>query len=432
MFDIKGKKVLVAGLGASGFAAAQLAARKGALVKLTENDDSGEVRNRLKNLKVSGLEYEAGGHTAPFCADAELLVVSPGMGLDSFPAAVAREKGIPVVGEMEFAFWFCPAPVIAITGTNGKSTTTELVGRILSSSGFHAPVCGNIGTPLSSVVEALTEKSVAVLEVSSFQLETIKEFKPLVAALLNISDDHYQRHVDYAGYKREKFKIFSNQTANDWAVVHSDFQHDAMLESVESRIIYFGGKEERVGGVIRREEVPLEGGHNIENVACAIAIAKIMECSDEDIRGAVMTFKGLPHRFEKVCTCDEVEFLDDSKATNVDAAKRALESLDRKAVLIAGGRDKGGDYASVLPIVKEKIKAMVLIGEAREKMTRTFSGTVDVFEAETMKEAVERARRLAEKGDAVLLSPMCSSFDMFSSYAERGEVFQKEVRKLRT
>jgi UDP-N-acetylmuramoylalanine--D-glutamate ligase len=430
MIDIKGKKVLVAGLGVSGFAAAQLAARKGAIVKVTENDDSGEVRDRLKKLEVSELQYEVGGHTAPFCADAELLVTSPGMGSDSFPVAVAREKGIPVVGEMEFAFWFCPAPVIAITGTNGKSTTTELIGRILSSSGLHAPVCGNIGTPLSGVVEELTEKSVVALEVSSFQLETIREFKPRVAVLLNISDDHYERHGSYERYKSEKFRIFSNQDEKDWAVVHSDFRGDPEIKGVRSRVVYFGAGEETIESVIKAEEVPLKGKHNIDNIACSIAVAKIMGSDDENIREAIMTFKGLPHRFERVCTCDDVEFIDDSKATNIDAAKRALESLDKKTILIAGGRDKGGDYASVLPVVKNRVKAVVLIGEAREKMMRAFSGTVDVFEADTMAEAVRQAHMLAEGGDAVMLSPMCSSFDMFSSYTERGEVFQREVKKL--
>lgn len=431
MIDIRGKKVLVAGLGISGYAAAELLACKGALVKVTESEDVPEARERLKKLACYEVQYEIGGHTAPFCSDVELVVISPGMGADSFPVSVAREKGIPVVGELELGFWFCPAPVIAITGTNGKSTVTELIGSMLSSSGMHAVVCGNIGNPLSGVVDELSEKSVAVVEVSSFQLETIKDFKPRVAALLNISDDHYERHGDYTSYKAEKFRIFSNQDEKDWALVHSDFQGDPALKNVRSQVVYFdSGKEEAFKGTIKREEVPLEGKHNLENIACSILASRIMGAPEKSMREAILAFKGLPHRFERVGAYEGVEFIDDSKATNIDAAKRALESLEKKTVLIAGGRDKGGDYDSVLPVVEDRVKAMVLIGEARERMAEAFSKTVSVSSAGTMGEAVKKAYSLAEKGDVVMLSPMCSSFDMFLSYKERGEVFQAEVKKL--
>ena len=431
MNDIKGKKVLVAGLGVSGSAAAELLARKGALVSITEEADTDETRERLKKLAGYNVQYEIGGHTADFCADAELVVTSPGMGDDSFPVAVARQRGLPVVGEMEMAFWFTPAPVIAVTGTNGKSTTTELIGKILSSSGIHALVCGNIGTPLSSVVDELTERSVAVVEVSSFQLETIKDFKPHIAALLNITEDHYERHLDYERYKAEKFRIFSNQDEKDWAVVHVDFENDPMLKKIKGQVVYFGCQKGAVEEVIKKENVPLEGKHNLDNVACAVSIARIMGVSDENIREAIKTFKGLAHRFERVGVYGGVEFIDDSKATNIDAAKRALESLEKKTVLIAGGRDKGGDYVSVLPVVEDKVKAMVLIGEARGRMKEAFSGSVPVFTAETMAEAVKQAYSLAEEGDTVMLSPMCSSFDMFSSYKERGDIFQEEILKIK-
>jgi UDP-N-acetylmuramoylalanine--D-glutamate ligase len=431
MLDIKGKKVLIAGLGASGFEAARLAARKGAIVSVTEEADTSETRERLKGLEEYDIRYEVGGHTVPFCADADILVISPGMGADSFPAAVARENGIPVVGEIELAFWFISAPVIAVTGTNGKSTTVELIGRILSSAGMHAPVCGNIGDPLSGVVDALTEKSTVVAEVSSFQLETIEDFKPYIAVLLNITEDHYERHGDYESYKAGKFRVFVNQDEKDWAVVHADFRNDPMLKDVKSRIVYFSGQEEGPAGeVIKKEDVPLEGKHNLDNVACAIAVARIMGISDESIRDAIRTFKGLAHRFERMGVFGGVDFIDDSKATNIDAAKRALESLRGKTVLIAGGRDKGGDYTSVLPVVKDKVKAMVLIGEARDRMREAFSGTVPVFTVGNMEQAVKQAYSLSEEGDTVMLSPMCSSFDMFSGYKERGEAFQTAVKKL--
>ncbi|MGB2630200.1 MAG: UDP-N-acetylmuramoyl-L-alanine--D-glutamate ligase [Candidatus Omnitrophota bacterium] len=431
MMDVEGKKVLIVGLGASGLAAAELLAGKGAAVKITEASDTAEIRKNLDRLSRYSVRSEIGGHTREFCKDADLVVTSPGVDAGSLPLALAGESNIPVIGELELGAGFCPAPMIAVTGTNGKSTTTELIARILTVSGKHALACGNIGTPLSRVCGDLAGDSVAVVEVSSFQLETIKEFRPHIAVLLNISEDHYERHGGFDSYKAWKFRIFMNQGENDYSIVHSSFEGDTGLKGLKSKVICFGpGREGLIGNVIKESEVPLKGEHNLDNVAASILASRIMGIADPCIREGIMTFKGLPHRFESIGVFGGVEVIDDSKATNIDATRRALESVRGKVVLIAGGRDKGGDYTAVLPLVKDKVKAMVLIGEAREKITAVFSGAVAAYAAETMGEAVDRAFSLAGEGDVVMLSPMCSSFDMYSSYKERGDVFQAEVRRV--
>ncbi|RKY42934.1 MAG: UDP-N-acetylmuramoyl-L-alanine--D-glutamate ligase [Candidatus Makaraimicrobium thalassicum] len=456
MFDVRGKKVLVVGLGVSGYAAAELLGRRGAAVKITESSDTIEIRERLEELCQYSVEFELGGHTEGFCGDAALVVTSPGIDNGSLPLAVAGNRGIPVIGELELGFLFCRAPIIAITGTNGKSTTTELIGRILSLSGRHTALCGNIGNPLSGEVDFLTGESVAVVEVSSFQLETIKDFRPHIAALLNISEDHYERHANYDNYRAEKFKIFRNQSGDDWAVLHSDLagaafsgsgdSGRALIERIKSRLLFFGAETaEAAAGrdgvsvdlfgkkdiIVRSGEIPLKGAHNLDNIACAALVSRIMGVNNRLIREGIRNFRGLDHRFERIGDFDGVEFIDDSKATNIDATRRALESINKRVVLIAGGRDKGGDYLSVLPLVKEKVKILVLIGESREGIKGVFSHAVPVLAAESMAEAVNMASASAEEGEAVMLSPMCSSFDMFSGYKERGEVFQSEVRKLK-
>ena len=421
-------------------------ARKGAVVRITESSDSKEVRERLSRLSRYRPQAETGRHTEEFCRDADLVVASPGIDPGSLPLAVSRKDGKEIIGELELAYRFCEAPIIAITGTNGKSTTTELIGNIISRSGRHAVVCGNIGNPLSGEVDRLKKDSIAVVEVSSFQLETVKEFKPYIGVLLNVSEDHYERHGNLEAYKAEKFRVFGNQSEDDWAVLHSDFRNDPMTRRIKGQTVFFGGPGSEVfaehgrvimdiGGagriVIEGKDMPIKGIHNMENVACAILVSRIMGVEDRYLREGVMNFKGLSHRFEKVAELDGIEFIDDSKATNIDATRRALESVDRKVVLIAGGRDKGGDYGAIFDLVKEKVKAMVVIGEASEKIKNAFSPAVTVIPAGDMSEAVERSVQAASAGEAVLLSPMCSSFDMFTDYKHRGKVFREEVKKLR-
>ena len=446
MFDIKGKKVLVVGLGASGYAAARFLAKSGASIKISEQIDSVAVRQRLDALVAYNVEFQLGAPKPDFCRAAEMVVISPGVDAASPELLAALRRGIPVIGEMELGFRYCKAPVVAITGTNGKTTTTELIGKIIAVSGKHTVVCGNIGNPLTGEVDNLTPDSVAVVETSSFQLETVETFKPKVSVLLNVTEDHYDRHGDLDKYKVAKFRVFEKQDTSDWAVLNSSFRGDPLLDGILSRKLFFGleGSEDsyvkdgwlvvKFGGVESRimkwDEVDLEGAHNMENVACAALVARVMGVGDQFIREGIRTFKGLGHRFERIGMHAGIEYIDDSKGTNIDATKRALESIGKKVILIAGGRDKGGDYASVNDIVKKKVKTMVLIGEATEKMKRVYSTVVPVIAAKDMKDAVRLASVAAEPGDAVLLSPMCSSFDMFTSYKERGEVFQREVREL--
>lgn len=446
MIDIQKKKVLVVGLGVSGFSASKLLAGKALGVKLTEASRTPEIEERAKELSDMGVEVELGGHTEDFSRGADLVVASPGVDEDSLPLAVARSENTPVIGELELGTLFTHAKIIAITGTNGKSTTTELIGKVLADSGMDAVVCGNIGNPLTGEIDRIKAESVVVLEVSSFQLSRIREFRPYIAILLNITEDHYERHGNLDNYRRDKFRIFTNQTSGDWAVLNSSFRGDPLVFGVKSRIAFFGSQEAEASlceegvfltlegakeMIIRKEEVPIKGKHNLENAACAALVASIMGVKGESIRRSIMEFEGLKHRFENVGAVEGVEFIDDSKATNIDATKRALQSVDKKIVLIAGGRDKGGDYSSALELVKEKVKAMVLIGEARDVIGSAFGDTVPVRMAESLPDAVTKAYGEASEGEVVMLSPMCSSFDMFSSYKERGEVFQQAVQSLK-
>jgi UDP-N-acetylmuramoylalanine--D-glutamate ligase len=442
MINIENKKVLVVGLGVSGYSAARLLLKKGALVKITDSSSDSEVKVRLDKLSKYNVDYELDGHTSHFCSDVDLVVTSPGVSSEALPILLAKEKGIPIIGELELASSFCQGKIIAITGTNGKSTTTELIGKVLSDAGIKTCVCGNIGNPMAGEVDSRDKDTTFVVEVSSFQLETIKDFKPYISVLLNVTDDHYDRHANLEEYKKEKFKIFSNQNKNDWAVINHTFSSDPIVDKIDSRIVFFGHAEgsARIKGgkviysfndeenvLMETSQIPLIGHHNLENVACTLLVSKIMGISDGTIKDSIKSFKGLAHRFEKVADIDGVEFIDDSKATNIDATKRALESIEKKVVLIAGGIDKGGDYLSMLNLIENKVKAIILIGEAKEKIKEAYGGKVPTQSADSMKDAVRKAKSIALKGEAVMLSPMCSSFDMFSSYKERGDVFQKEV-----
>lgn len=429
--NVKEKKVLVLGLGVSGYAAAELLADNGAIVKVSEASDNDTVRNYLKKLKERSISYEIGGHTKKFCEDAELVVISPGIALSKAVDSDIFHKRVGIIGELELGFLFCPAPVIAITGTNGKSTTTKLIGNILSSSGRHTVVCGNIGNPLSGEVNLLTKESLAVVEVSSFQLETIKRFKPYIAVLLNVTEDHYERHSDYDNYKTMKFRIFENQMPDDWAVLHSCFKDDLMIDTIKSRCLFYKANENGIiDDLTKSGEMPLKGGHNMDNAESAIVVARIIGIDDNSIREGIKNFTNLDHRFEVIKEFNGIEFIDDSKATNIDAARQAIKSVNKKIILIAGGRDKGGDYLSILPLIKEKVRTVVVIGESAAKIKNAFKDAVITRAAGNMKEAVDIAYKTAAKGEVILLSPMCSSFDMFSSYKERGKAFRYEVEKV--
>lgn len=430
MLDIKNKSVLVLGLGASGYAAAKLLAAKGAHVKISEAFDGDGITSRMNALACLSVEHETGGHTEAFCSDAEMIVASPGVDAAALRASGILRKEVPIIGELELGALYCRAPIIAVTGTNGKSTTTELIGSMLSLSGRDAVTCGNIGNPLSGEWERLAEDSIAVVEVSSFQLETVRAFKPHIAALLNISEDHYERHGSYDRYRAEKFRIFANQSPEDWAVLHSDLSGDPFSKKLKGRLVFFDGKQGDWKNMVKEDEIFLKGAHNLDNIACAVLVSRIIGLDDRHITEAIRSFRGLAHRFEKVCDIDGVEFIDDSKATNVAATRRALESIEKKVVLIAGGRDKGGDYLSILPALREKVKTIVLIGEAAVMIKDALSSAVPTIIAENMEDAVKKASDVASEGEAVLLSPMCSSFDMFVDYKDRGEAFRRGARQI--
>ena len=453
MLNVKDKKVLVLGLGVSGYSASKLLANEGAVVRVSECSENETILNFAETLIEQSVLIETGNHTKEFCSGVDLIVVSPGIDLEPLYSNGILRREISVIGELELGYHFCKAPIVAITGTNGKTTTTELIGSIFESSDRNIVVCGNIGNPLTGEVNNISEDCIAVVEVSSFQLETIKDFNPHIAVMLNVSDDHYDRHGNLEKYKEAKFKIFKNQSDKDWAILYSDFYNDQSIKNIKSKTLFYGGEDERTTVFnktnsirtnpaydkqffnsntveIKQDDMLLKGKHNLDNAACSLLVGRIMGVKDSEIIKKIENFKGLGHRFEKICDFDGVEFIDDSKATNIDASKKALGSVDKKVVLIAGGIDKGGDYKDAVPLVREKVKAIVVIGEASKKIHDAFIQDVPVVEASDMREAADKAFNIAEKGEIVMLSPMCSSFDMFTSYKHRGEVFQEEIKRI--
>lgn len=445
MLEITNKKVLVAGLGVSGISAAKLLAEKGADVWITDSGSSEEVRDRAHSLRGKGFKVETGAHTDDFASGAELVVVSPGVDHNALLEKIPSCNDVKVIGELELGYRFCKAPVVAVTGTNGKSTTTELMGNIFSFAGVDTVVCGNIGNPLCGEVDSISASGITVAEVSSFQLDTIESFKAHVAVLLNVAEDHYDRHGGFEDYKVSKFNVFNNQTEDDWAIIHYSLMKDPLVDGIESRVLFYGREGTAVyldaeGRIIvdligdkevimDSTDVQLRGAHNLENVMCSILAAKTQGLSTGDIIEGISSFKALRHRFQQLGTYDRIEFIDDSKATNIDATRRALESVDKKVVLIAGGVDKGGDYTSILPLVQDKVKVMIAMGQAREKISAAYNSVLPVIMAEDMADSVSKAVKEAAAEEAVILSPMCSSFDMYSSYKERGKDFQQKVRE---
>lgn len=437
--------MVVVGMGASGEAAARLAQRKGAAaVVLNDKREAADLDDeKLMALARAGVTFDLGAHRAETFAKADLIVVSPGVPpLEVVSAAEAR--GVPVVSELELASWYVAAPIVAITGTNGKSTVTTLVGEILKGSGFETFVGGNLGTPLSEAVDtpAASADGRLVVEVSSYQLEKIATFRAHVAVHLNLTPDHLDRYPSLAAYGAAKARIFLCQTPRDHAVVPCD---DAALTAFAragaGALHTFGGDKGEVrvvDGVIatkRGARYPLSllkirGAHNISNVMASVLASELAGATREATFEALEGFRGLAHRMQFVLEDGGVVFYDDSKATNVGAALKALEGVDRRVVLIAGGRDKGGSYAPLVQALKVKARAVVLLGEAAPLIKAALGTSVPHRQADSMREAVHLARMLAEPGDCVLLAPACSSLDMFDSYAHRGRAFAAVVREL--
>jgi UDP-N-acetylmuramoylalanine--D-glutamate ligase len=440
--DVSGKRIVVVGLGASGVAAARLCLRRGGRVVANDGKALGGWSREARALAEMGAELVAGGHAGAKMDEADLVVVSPGVPpLPEVRAAEAR--GVPIWGEVELAVRSMahPAPVVAIGGTNGKSTTTSLVGALLAAHGMKAFVGGNLGEPLADHADERFDA--VVLEVSSFQMERVDRFRPRVAALLNVSDDHLDRYATFDDYVRAKGNAFLRQTEEDWAVVpFGDARCMREAKRGRARIVTFGAGgavdvmpeavvDRRTEERFARVEMALAGGHNALNVAAAIACVRPFGAGAATIRDALKSFRGLPHRTALVAEVRGVRFYDDSKGTNVGAAVTALEGLvEPRAVLIAGGRDKGGTYTPLAEVLARKGRAAVLIGEAADAIALALGDRVPVQRADTMEAAVRAGAALAHAGDAVLLSPACSSFDMFRDYKERGDAFAAAVHAL--
>ncbi len=457
--DLRGKKVAVVGLGRSGVAAANLLVEKGAKVSITDCLDNQKIRENIRKLKDEKniMNIEIGRHTEDLIVTQDLVVTSPGVPPNSLPIFWARKKGIPVIGEIELAFAFCPAPIIAITGTNGKTTVSALVGEIFCEAGRKCVVCGNIGNPFSAEVTCISKEYVVILEVSSFQLETVDKFKPKVAVVLNLSIDHLDRHTNFDEYFEAKCRIFSNQDDKDWAILNEEdpYKH-TLAAKTEARVLYFGIKNYKhyttcsgIGKYIAyRPLAKIAKNHRRTRFSCknkdlngklkyfnSNHFAALSICSLFDIAEGVATntcrrFKGIEHRLEEVAKVRGVRFINDSKATNVDSTLWALNSINRPIILIAGGRDKGSDFSALREKIRNKVRAMVLLGEAKEKIEEAFQGKVLIRVATTLAQAVKVAFGLAHPGDCVLLSPMCASFDMFSDYTQRGRAFKEAVHNL--
>ncbi|HEY4053305.1 MAG TPA: UDP-N-acetylmuramoyl-L-alanine--D-glutamate ligase [Terriglobales bacterium] len=447
--DLKEKRVLVVGLGRSGVASAVFLKSRGARVTVSDARSEDQLREEIPALLDQGIAVETGGHGERTFHNQDLIVVSPGVPIDSPPLAQARAMGASVIGEIELASQFVRGRIVAITGSNGKTTTTTLIGEILAKSGLKTLVGGNIGTPaISLVIEAASETAI-VLEVSSFQLETIRTFRPKIAVVLNITPDHLDRHRTFAAYVDAKARIFENQTSDDFAVLNADNPACVELAArTRAQVFWFSRKGEVEQGAFVRKtqiafrrghsdievipvaEVPLKGGHNIENVLASICAAVLMGCDAARIRPAVREFKAVEHRLEYVATVQGVEYYNDSKATNVDATVKALESFPANVHVILGGKDKGSDYTLLNDLLRERVKCVYTIGAAAEKIRSQIDGAAAVVSSGTIESAVRQATAAARPGDIVLLAPACASFDQFQNYEHRGRVFKELVRAL--
>jgi UDP-N-acetylmuramoylalanine--D-glutamate ligase len=448
--DLNRKRVLVVGLGRSGIAAAQLCVMRGARVTVTDKRDAGALGAALDGLPPDVVR-ELGGHKRETFTGAELIVLSPGV--PEIPELrAARAAGVAITGEMELASRFVSSTLIAITGTNGKSTTTTLVGDMMRATGRPTFVGGNLGEPLAEAVPTTAgdARGICVVEASSFQLETADTFHPRVAVLLNITADHLDRYADMDGYAAAKARIFAAQTGDDFAVVNvEDSLAMRASRGIASRRIGFsvtrplpeGGYTDNSALVLKLPDqeperytnsLPWLVGqrHNQANALAALLASRLAGASRAEARAGLLAFKPLAHRMELVATAGDVAYYDDSKGTNVSAVVAALDGFARRVVLIAGGRDKGGDYAPLAATLARVGRAAVLIGEAADKMQAAFAGALPVERAPTMDAAVDAARRLAQPGDAVVLSPACSSFDMFRDYKHRAEVFRAAVARV--
>ncbi|MBM3773910.1 MAG: UDP-N-acetylmuramoyl-L-alanine--D-glutamate ligase [Acidobacteria bacterium] len=442
--ELRGARVLVVGLERSGLAAIQLLAAKGALVRVTDLrplEELPEARGRLAGLGA-GFEPQS---PETFKKPVDLIVLSPGVPADLEPVAAARLRGVPVIGEVELAFWYLEGGIIGITGSNGKTTTTALTGHILRESGLAAQVGGNIGAPATGMVASSRAGQWNVLELSSFQLETIQTFRANLAVVLNVTPDHLDRHHTFADYVAAKGRIFENQQAGDFAVLNADDAACvAFAGQAKSAPVWFSSTRPVTPGLwlsegkvwfddellIEAREIPMRGRHNVENVMAAAAAARLAGAPINGMAAAIRSFAGVEHRLEFVRSVGGVEFYNDSKATNVDATLKAVDAFGGGLWVILGGKDKGSDYTPLREPLRAKARAALLIGAAAPLIARQLDSAVPVIEAGTIESAVLRAHRSARPGETVLLAPACASFDQFRNFEHRGEVFKQIVSRL--
>lgn len=454
MYDLQKKNVLVIGLGTSGRAAAVLARRRGATVIAVDAADTPALRQQGESLRHQGVEVRLGSMDVPSGA-LDLAVISPGISPDVPLVSELKRREVPLIGELELAFRLSACLHLAVTGTNGKTTTTELIECILTQAGRQTIAAGNIGLPACEVVEQTRELDFLTLEVSSFQLESVQFFRPSVAVFTNLTPDHLDRYVSMADYARAKARIFLNQQVFDWAIVQSEAlaQLRSLGVSIPSKIITYSANNRRAdlfldrglivsqlpdwtGPLLSMEQCKIAGPHNAENLMAALAVSRVLRLPLKPVVMALRNYSPAPHRCEPVGEVNGVRFVNDSKATNVDATARAIDAVGTSAAaepniwLIAGGKDKGFEYHDIGPLLSRRVKGAFLLGETREKIRAAWSLFTPCQLVDSLPEAVQHAAAAAQPGDTVLLSPACSSFDMFRNYQHRGDVFRQTVLEL--
>jgi len=453
MLELKGKKVLVVGLGRSGLAAAIFLRRQGAHVTVSDIRSAEALAKDIPALLDQGINVEAGGHGLLTFRRQDLIVVSPGVPLNTPELVQARNLGRPIIGELELAARFLKGQILAVTGSNGKTTTTSLIGEILEKSGLPTQVGGNIGVPVVALIEGSTEDTWNVLEVSSFQLETTEQFHPRIAVILNITPDHLDRHGTFENYALAKERIFLEQNQNDYCVLNADNSRAAASAERAKASVYWFSLEHAVeqgawvdnGNILFRTSpattpetvmplstIPLKGNHNVENVLASVCAARLAGASLESIRTAVEQFKAVEHRLEYIATINGIDVYNDSKATNVDATAKAIAAFPGNIHLILGGKDKNSDYTELNELLRARVKAVYTIGSAAAKIESHLRGVVPIHPCETLDKAVAAIAAAAHPSDVVLLAPACSSFDQFDSYEHRGRVFKQLVDDWRT
>jgi UDP-N-acetylmuramoylalanine--D-glutamate ligase len=447
--ELKNKRVLVVGLARTGVATALFCTARGAAVTATDSRDEAEIGDAVAKVRDAGVKLELGGHNENTFLQQDLIIPSPGVPADTPLLQGARAKGVAICSEIELAYRFRQGKLIGITGSNGKTTTTSLVEHILRTASFPTILAGNIGTPLIACVERMTHDTVTVVELSSFQLELIQEFRTDISVFLNVTPDHLDRHHTMELYSKAKARIFENQREEDFAVLNADDPATTPLAPTRPHVYWFSRKQRAAQGaflhgddivfrddgkeevVLKRVEVPLPGAHNLENALAAIAAARIVGARAKAVAEGVRSFAGVEHRLEFVAEINGVRYFNDSKATNVDATLKALDSFPGRILVILGGKDKGSGYAALQAPLRERAILALVIGAAADKIASQIDGSVAIERAGTLESAVEIASHAARAGDVVLLAPACASFDQFENYEHRGRVFKALVHELK-